>query len=69
MPITTHAGPLRVELPHEPEVTGLHATSYAKCEIVGPIHKTRLKARIGRLPLAGWSAIEAGLCRVMGLPD
>ena len=69
VPITTHPGPLRVELPREPGVTGLRAASYAKCETVGPVHKTGLKSRIGRLPSSAWPAIEAGLCRVMGLPD
>ena len=69
VPITTHPGPLRVALPLEPAVTGLHTASYAKCETVGPLHQTGLKARIGRLPHAGWQEIEAGLRRVMGLPD
>lgn len=67
MPLTTQPGPLRVALPHAPEVTGLAVASYAKCEIAGPLHKTRLKARIGRLPVTGWPAIEAGLRRVLGI--
>lgn len=69
VPITRHMGPLRVELPREPALTGLRSASYAKCETVGPVHKSRLKSRIGRLPSTAWPAIEAGLCRVMGLPD
>lgn len=69
VPITTHPGPLQVELPLEPAMTGLRTTSYAKCETVGPVHKTRLKSRIGRLPPSAWPGVEAGLCRVMGLPD
>ena len=69
VPITTHPGPLRVEVPLESAATGLRTASYAKCETVGPVHKTRLKSRIGRLPSSAWPAIEAGLCRVLGLPD
>jgi len=34
---------------------------------VGPLHKSHLKARIGRLPSTTWPAIEAGLCRVLGI--
>ena len=67
IPITTHAAPLRVPMPDEPEITGLRDASYAKCESVGPLHKSNLKARIGRLPAHGWPAIEAGLARVFGL--
>ena len=67
VPITTHAAPLRVELPHSPESTGLRAVSYAKCESVGPLHKSHLKARIGRPPADSWPAIETGMSRVLGL--
>ena len=67
IPITSHAAPLRVQMPDEPDITGLRALSYAKCESVGPLHKSNLKARIGRLPSHGWPAIEAGLARVFGL--
>lgn len=67
VPITTHAGPLRVPLPDAPGVTGLREASHAKCESVGPMHKSRLKARIGRLPSEAWPAIDAGLARVLGL--
>jgi mRNA-degrading endonuclease toxin of MazEF toxin-antitoxin module len=69
IPITTEAGPLRVALPDDPAATGLRAASFAKCEIVGPVHKSRLNARIGSLPPAGWPAVEAGLHRVLGLPE
>ena len=69
VPITTHPGPLRVMLPAAEVVTGLRDTSFAKCETVGPLHKSRLKSRIGRLPPSAWPAVEAGLCRVMGLPE
>ncbi|MGE0392390.1 MAG: type II toxin-antitoxin system PemK/MazF family toxin [Vicinamibacterales bacterium] len=69
VPLTTQPGPLRIALPHAPGETGLAVASYAKCEIAGPVHKSRLKVRIGRLPVSGWPAIEVGLCRVLGLPD
>lgn len=67
VPITTHPGPLRVGLPDDPAATGLRAPSFAKCETVGPLHKSYLKARIGRLPASAWPAVEAGLCRVLGI--
>jgi mRNA-degrading endonuclease toxin of MazEF toxin-antitoxin module len=69
VPITTHAGPLRVALPGDPETTGLREISFAKCETVGPLHKSHLKSRIGRLPPSEWAGIAAGLCRVLGLPE
>jgi mRNA-degrading endonuclease toxin of MazEF toxin-antitoxin module len=69
IPITTHAGPLRVQLPDQPEQTGLRAASYAKCESLGPLHKSRLKERIGALPPPAWDAVEAGLRVVLGLRD
>lgn len=67
VPITTHAAPLRVPLPDQPEVTGLREVSHAKCESVGPLHKSHLKIRVGRLPAAAWPAVESGLARVLGL--
>ena len=69
VPITTQGGPLRVPLPAAPEVTGLRETSFAKCETVGPLHKSQLKMKIGHLPSSSWPAIEAGLSRVLGLPE
>ena len=69
VPITTHPGPLRVRLPDDPAATGLLATSFAKCETVGPLHKSHLKSRIGRLPPSAWPVVEAGLRRVLGLPE
>lgn len=65
-PITTHPAPLRVALPAD-EATGLRATSFAKCESVGPLHKSNLKSRIGRLPAAAWADVENGLKRVLDL--
>jgi hypothetical protein len=63
----TQPGPLRVNLPDDATATGLRVPSYAKCETVGPVHKSHLKARIGRLPSTTWPAIDAGLCRVLGI--
>ena len=67
VPITTRPGPMRVELPDAPAMTGLREPSYVKCESAGPLHKSQLKARIGHLPRSAWPAIEAGLCRVLGI--
>ena len=67
IPITTRTAPLRVAMPDEPAITGLRESSYAKCESVGPVHKSHLKARLGRLPANGWPVVEAGLARVFGL--
>ena len=46
---------------------GLRAASFAKCESVGPLHKSHLKSRIGRLPAAAWADVENGLRRVLGV--
>jgi mRNA-degrading endonuclease toxin of MazEF toxin-antitoxin module len=67
VPITSIHAPLRIPLPDAEHTTGLTDTSYAKCESVGPLHKSRLKERIGRLPDDAWPPIEAGLLRVLGL--
>src|SRR5688572_14166801 len=64
VPITTHAGPLCVAVPDDP-ATGLRATSFVKCEALGPLHKSNLKSRIGRLPQTAWPDVEAGICRVI----
>lgn len=66
VPITSQAAPLRVALP-ENQATGLKIASYAKCEMVGPLHKSNLKNRIGKLPADAMSQVEAGLLRVLGL--
>jgi mRNA interferase MazF len=68
VPITSKAGPLRVPIP-EVEGTGLRESSFAKCESVGPIHKSRLKQRIGRFPSASWPLLEGGIRRVFALSD
>lgn len=67
IPVTTQAGPLRVALPKAASVTGLKQKSYAKCETLGPVHKSRLKKRIGRIPRPEWPRIEEGVKRVLGL--
>lgn len=67
LPITSHPGPLRVALPDQPERTGLRVPSFAKCESLGPIHKSRLKKRIGAIPPQAWSDVEGGIRRVLGL--
>ncbi len=54
-------------MPDEPSITGLRELSYAKCESVGPLHKSQLKTRIGRLPADAWPAVESGLARALGL--
>jgi mRNA-degrading endonuclease toxin of MazEF toxin-antitoxin module len=67
IPITSHPGPLRIPIPDDPEQTGLRTASYAKCESVGPLYKSRLKKRIGTLPPEAWAPVEAGIRRVLGL--
>lgn len=67
VPITTKPGALRVPIRQPQKMTGLKANSYAKCESVGPVHKSRLKKRIGRIPLRELSEIESGLKRVLGI--
>ncbi len=69
IPLTSHAGPLRVSLPEQPETTGLRTASFAKCESLGPVHKSRLKRRVGSIPSAAWIAIEEGVKRVLGLTE
>lgn len=67
VPLTSHEGPLRVPLPEQFQATGLKARSFAKCESLGPIHKSRLKRRIGALPGEAWPIVEEGVRRVLGL--
>jgi mRNA-degrading endonuclease toxin of MazEF toxin-antitoxin module len=68
VPLTTKPGPLRVAVSDPARATGLKVTSYAKCESVGPVHKSRLKTKIGRISRANLREIEEGLKRVLGLP-
>ena len=67
VPLTTKPGPLRVGISDSAQATGLKEKSYAKCESVGPVHKSRLKAKIGRVSRANLLLIEEGLKRVLGL--
>ena len=67
IPITTKPGPLRVPLDHPASVTGLEKVSFAKCETVGPLHKSRLKKKIGFVPRAELEPFENGVRRVLGL--
>ena len=67
IPLTTHQGPLRVALDADAAVTGLDKQSYAKCESLGPIHKSRLKERIGAAPADVMARVERGVCRVLGV--
>ena len=69
VPITTRASPLRVLITRPTSETGLQTKSYAKCESVGPVHKSRLKKRIGHIPPARLTEIERGLMRVLGLQE
>ena len=68
VPITSHVAPLRIEIPGV-DSTGLRDRSYARCESVGPWHKSRLKSRIGSLPVDAWPDVENALRRVLGLPE
>jgi len=67
VPLTTKAGPLRVPLTQPPDMTGLEADSFAKCESFGPVHKSQLKKRIGHIPRRELHEIEAGVRKVLGL--
>lgn len=67
IPITTKPGPLRVRLSAPSETTGLEHESYAKCESVGPVHKSRLKRPIGAVPKAVMHAVENGIRKVLGV--
>ena len=67
VPLTSRPGPLRVPIEAPADVTGLELDSHAKCESLGPIHKSRLKRRIGRVPRPVLEAVEGGVRRVLGL--
>lgn len=67
LPITTDPGPLRIPIPEDRERTGLRESSYAKCESITTLEKTRLKQRIGALPSQSWEAVEHGMQRVLGI--
>ena len=67
VPLTSRPGPLRVPIEAPTEVTGLDRASHAKCESLGPVHKSRLKRRIGRAPRPVLEAVENGVRRVLGI--
>ena len=67
IPITTKPAPLRVPSIQPPSVTGLKEKSYAKCESLGPVHKLRLKKRIGKVSREQISDIENGVRKVLRL--
>ena len=67
VPLTTRPGPLRVPIEAPSARTGLEHESHAKCESIGPVHKSRLKRRIGRVPHQAMAAVENGVRRVLGL--
>ena len=67
VPITTKPGPLRVVLADDSAATGLKETSFAKCESLGPVHKSRLKRRIGRVTPRDLAEVGSGVKRVLGL--
>ena len=69
VPITSKPGPLRIPIHQPAAMTGLKTKSYAKCESVGPVHKSRLKKRIGRIPIRELAEIENGLKKVLGFSD
>ena len=67
IPFTTKPGPLRVPVAASLDETGLEAESHAKCESLGPVHKSRLRKRIGKVPKPVLEEIEGGVRRVLGL--
>ncbi len=67
VPITTKAGPLHVPFEAPKSVTGLDRDSYAKCESITTLHKSRLKKKIGALPHGELASFENGVKRVLGL--
>lgn len=67
IPVTTKPGPLRVAIGDQPNDTGLKIKSYAKCETLGPVHKSRLKRKIGGIPHKVLTEIEAGVRKALGL--
>lgn len=67
IPITTKPGPLRVPLAASPDSTGLKRESYAKCESLGPVHKSRLKRLIGKVSKPAMKAVDDGVRAVLGV--
>lgn len=67
IPITTKSGPLRIQLAENSGKTGLRNGNYAKCESLGPVSKTRLKRKIGRIFRSDLLKVEEGLRKVLAL--
>lgn len=67
VPLTTKEGPLRVSLTEDSALTGLREKTFAECESLGPVHKSRLKRRIGRVNPADLAEVGSGVKRVLGL--
>ncbi|MGH9322240.1 MAG: type II toxin-antitoxin system PemK/MazF family toxin [Vicinamibacteria bacterium] len=67
VPLTTKKGPLRVSLTEDSATTGLKEKTFAKCESIGPVHKSRLKRRIGRVKSGDLAEVGSGVKRVLGL--
>lgn len=67
VPLTTKEGPLRVGLTGDSASTGLKEKTFAKCESVGPVQKSRLKRRIGRVNPGDLTEVGSGVKRVLGL--
>ena len=66
VPLTTKQGPLRVGL-SEGSMTGLKEKTFAKCESIGPVHKSRLKRKIGLVHANDLAQVGLGVMRVLGL--
>lgn len=66
VPVTSKPHPLRIAI-SEGESAGLKTQSFAKCESLGPVHRSRLKKKIGRISKADLLAIEQGVRRILGL--
>ena len=67
IPITTKPGPLRVPLIQAPSVTGLKEKATPNANRWGPVHKLRLKKRIGKVSREQIFDIENGVRKVLGL--
>jgi mRNA-degrading endonuclease toxin of MazEF toxin-antitoxin module len=67
VPITTKEGPLHVGLTEDTATTGLKEKSFAECEPVGPVLKSRLKKRIGMVKPRDLAEVGSGVKRVLGL--
>jgi mRNA-degrading endonuclease toxin of MazEF toxin-antitoxin module len=67
VPLTTKPGPPRVALSEASSQTGLKTKTRARCETLGPVHKSRLKKKIGEIPSTEFVNVEIGIKRVLGI--